>query len=441
MTLPSTLSLLTLIILAPQPAHPFDWTVLTAGSHVTAFSSIMTVPPLPRTPGPAATATYFLWPGLQPFRGSTNFMPIGNGVLQPVLAFGPACTPNQPLNLSPYRGWWISAQYVQTKGTLTTHRGCLGGDVMDVTPGDILKMDMYILPGATNTSSIWRQTVVRVGKPCLPTANGRNTPDGCLVSFDLDMLGQSQNRAQLVIELYGSTVVDFDLQFSDIAIQLNKAEANDPRVRFCDTQGRYLQPFETCTGISLSPDGRTCTVSSCLFTAPAPNTPMPPILVDSPRGNGTSTGGDVSPGAGGGIDDPTLDPVNPDGTIPDPANPATPTPNTGDGSTPSGSAGGTTNGGGGDGNRANSGNAGPGANNATNAAQKGTGLSIGVIAGIGAAAFVAVLAVIGFVVYRRRRQASKEKREGEHGLPYDQSRGGHPSKSGHEEMHGAVFGS
>jgi Putative Ig domain len=50
----------------------------------------ITVPPLPPIPSDPR-ATLFLWPGLQPDPNSVNFLPIDNGVLQPVLTFGHSC--------------------------------------------------------------------------------------------------------------------------------------------------------------------------------------------------------------------------------------------------------------------------------------------------------------------------------------------------------------
>lgn len=40
-------------------------------------------------PEPAPVGTLYLWPGLQPRRG-TDYYPIDNGVLQPVLTWGPS---------------------------------------------------------------------------------------------------------------------------------------------------------------------------------------------------------------------------------------------------------------------------------------------------------------------------------------------------------------
>ena len=57
---------------------------------------------------PPATGTLFLWPGLDPAPGGRNFLPIDNGVLQPVLTWGASCAPGQqPIQ---YSTWWISGQ-------------------------------------------------------------------------------------------------------------------------------------------------------------------------------------------------------------------------------------------------------------------------------------------------------------------------------------------
>ncbi|KAJ3267448.1 hypothetical protein HDU76_011803, partial [Blyttiomyces sp. JEL0837] len=212
----------------------------------------VTVPPLPVHPAPDHTATYFLWPGLQPgYADATdNLLPIGNGVLQPVLTYGPACTPNQPPKSDPYRGWWISAQYVNTNGRTPGYTGCLGGPVMDVQPGDVLSLNLFLQPGSTT----WTQTAT-------VSSTGKS------VSYNIDMKGQSQGRAEIVMEMVNDASLYFDVTFTDI--ELIVQIPNDPG--FCfnpkSTWSHEKKPGETCNGASLSADGKVCTIQSCVFSA------------------------------------------------------------------------------------------------------------------------------------------------------------------------------
>jgi hypothetical protein len=132
-------------------------------------------------PEQAHKGVIFLWPGLQP--GGANFNPIGTGVLQPVLTWGSSCAPgNQP---APYSTWWISAQYVNSYGNLTGHRGCFGGPIMDVNPGNQLRLQFEL------NGTVWTQIVT-------------NLATNKAVMFSIDMLGQAQNYVYFFIELYSA---------------------------------------------------------------------------------------------------------------------------------------------------------------------------------------------------------------------------------------------
>ena len=132
----------------------------------------------------AKVLAQFLWPGLQPLPGGANYQPIDNGVLQPVLTWGPTCAPNSPAQ--PYASWWVSAQYVNTVGHAPGFTGCQGGSGMNVAVGDVLIMTM------TLSGTTWTQVV-----------KSRATGDS--VRFDFDLRGQSQNRAEFAIEEYSSS--------------------------------------------------------------------------------------------------------------------------------------------------------------------------------------------------------------------------------------------
>ncbi|KAJ3020201.1 UNVERIFIED_CONTAM: hypothetical protein HDU68_010314, partial [Siphonaria sp. JEL0065] len=254
-----SLLLLASLCLLAENAAAFDWTLLGSGNSYTSFISTLEVPIVPTRPA-TGDATYFYWPGLQTNSAAKNYQPIGFGVLQPVLTYGPACTPNAPQGASPYRGWYISAQYVNPTGTQLGHKGCMGGNMMDVAPGDNILMTM-VLQGTT-----WVQTVTRQGVACSGPGSGVNSASGCQVSFSIDMLGQGQNRAELVLELYYQAVVTTNVVFKDISLQILNTEPSNS-TRFCTPTSR-LQKTETCSGMVLSADGKTCTIQQCLFVAP-----------------------------------------------------------------------------------------------------------------------------------------------------------------------------
>jgi Putative Ig domain len=146
-----------------------------------------TVPPLPPVPT-APGAALFLWPGMDPATNSTNFLPINNGVLQPVLSWGPSCAPTpQP---TPFSSWWISAQYVNTFGSDPGYSGCLSGPSMLVNPGDVLLLNLSL----DAASGIWTETVTDA-----------NTIQS--VVFAINMQGQGQNWAYWAMEFwYGATI-------------------------------------------------------------------------------------------------------------------------------------------------------------------------------------------------------------------------------------------
>lgn len=88
---------------------------------------------------PPKVGTVFLWPGLDP-GPSPRFLPIDNGVLQPVLTWGTSCAPG--LQPPAYTSWWISAQYVNTFGHEPGYTDCHGGPNMRVSPGDVLDLSL-----------------------------------------------------------------------------------------------------------------------------------------------------------------------------------------------------------------------------------------------------------------------------------------------------------
>lgn len=184
----------------------------------------------------ANTGTLFLWPGLQP--GGANYDPIDNGVLQPVLTWGPTCAPNAPRN--GYASWWISGQYVNTYGSDMGYTGCLGGNGMNVQVGDELAMVM------TLNGTVWHQAIT-------------DSVSQTSVSYDIDMLGQAQNYAEFVIEMYTENPAA-DVVFTATTVTFADAEA-----AACQPIVRGINDF--FTDPKVSSDGKQCTFDRIVLRA------------------------------------------------------------------------------------------------------------------------------------------------------------------------------
>ena len=201
-------------------------------NQILSLTTTLSVPAKPST----KTGTLFLWPGLQP--GGANYQPIDNGVLQPVLTWGPTCAPNAPN--TPYGSWWVSAQYVNTYGMYPGYTDCHGGDGMNVNVGDELLMVMKL------SGTIWHQAVT----------------DGATqktVSYDLDMLGQAQNYAEFDIEIYSEDPAS-DVIFTNTEIVLEKSQP-----KFCQPTTRGINDF--FTNPRMSADGKTCAIDRIVLRA------------------------------------------------------------------------------------------------------------------------------------------------------------------------------
>ncbi len=187
-------------------------------------------------PKPPASGTLFLWPGLQP--DGANFDPINNGVLQPVLTWGPSCSPgNQP---RAYSTWWISGQYVNTNGSEPGYTGCNGGPIMSVNVCDTLDMD-FVLSGTD-----WTQTVI-------------DEQTNQTVTYSIDMKNQEQNLAYFVIEEYSSAPVS-EVIFTNTTITFGSPAAADCRV-YMRGQNDYVS-----TPVASS-DGLNCSIEQIILRA------------------------------------------------------------------------------------------------------------------------------------------------------------------------------
>lgn len=186
---------------------------------------------------PPANGTVFLWPGLQPLDGK-NFLPIGNGVLQPVLTWGPSCAPGTLLDHS---SWWISGQYVNVYGNAGEYRGCKGGKVLRVDPGDVLAIDM-VLKGTE-----WTQIVT-------------STKSGKSVDFTIDLKGQEQGRAIFDIELPTANKPTEDVLFTSTVLTYTT-----PLTRACAPVSQGATDY--VSKARLSKDGLHCCVDRMALRA------------------------------------------------------------------------------------------------------------------------------------------------------------------------------
>lgn len=206
---------------------------------IVALTTTLTVPDPPPPSG-----TLFLWPGLQPVRGGAKYQPIDNGVLQPVLTWGPSCA-NPDDRPAPYSTWWVSAQYVNTFGNFPNYTGCHGGPIMPVRAGDSLAMRM------TLSRSVWTQTVT-----------DRRT--GRSVSFRIDMLGQAQHRAFFVIEGDGQNPV------SPVVFTATTLTFSSPQRDACRAQKTGSgDPRDTVSPPAIAGNGTSCRIASIVLHAPA----------------------------------------------------------------------------------------------------------------------------------------------------------------------------
>lgn len=172
---------------------------VSASNTITQLQTSLVVPAEPPPSG-----TLFLWPGLQP--GGSDFAPIGNGVLQPVLTWGPSCAPGTLGN--DHSTWWISAEYVNL-GSDAGYTGCQGGERVAVNANDTLNITMSL------NDTTWTQTV--------------SAPEGS-VSFAKDLQGQSQNYAYFVIEEDGQKPV------TDVLFENTTLTFANPEPSACEPQ-------------------------------------------------------------------------------------------------------------------------------------------------------------------------------------------------------------
>jgi hypothetical protein len=220
-------------VMASTEYAAVKWIVATSTQLVGLWTT-MVVPAKPA----ATSGTLYVWPGIQPYSGSQNYNPIGNGILQPVLSIGGTCAPGAP---NDYTSWWISGQYVNVSTSAGGPTGCLGGDGMDVAVGDQLDIAM------TLSGTVWTQVIA-----------DRQT--GTTVQFPTDLKGQGQNWATLAIEQPTSLKPISDAVFTGTRLQFAGSSPTSCQPSQHGPTDYFATPY-------VSTDGKTCCVSRVILRA------------------------------------------------------------------------------------------------------------------------------------------------------------------------------
>jgi hypothetical protein len=206
-----------------------------AGNEIVHLTTTIIVPD-PPVRSPKHDGTVFLWPGLQPQPGYANYLPIGNGVLQSVLSWGPSCAPGTQLG-----GWWISPQYVNTDGQYMGYQGCFGGPILGLNPKDQLLITMSLEHG------VWRQTI-------------RNLGTGELADFYTNLAGQAQAYARFEIEVWDGALSP-DVTFLHTTIGFAHPDAGNCSLA---EQG----PDDVVSTPVLADDKQSCSIENITLRGP-----------------------------------------------------------------------------------------------------------------------------------------------------------------------------
>ena len=165
----------------------------------------------------------FIWPGLQ---GPDN-----DGVLQPVLVWGPTTCVSKQTNPPPdYSTWWIAGFYVDDD--------CYVGRSMSVNVGDALDLDLAL------NQNVWTMTMTDI-----------NTGERTTHFYDLQ--GRPQNWAIFSVEPYGQYPID-PVYFGASTIKFAK-----PRKSGCTLFD--IGQNNAITDVELSDDKLSCTFAGLVL--------------------------------------------------------------------------------------------------------------------------------------------------------------------------------
>jgi hypothetical protein len=191
-------------------------------NRIVSFTTTLLVPKTP-----AQRSTLFIWPGLQ-HRGGADPARIGNGVLQPVLTWGPSCSRQASSN---YTNWGIAGMYVNISTSAAGPTGCASGDGLTANPGERLDL------GFTLNGTAWTQTIT-------------NLTSMKKVDFTFDLKGQDQNMAIWDIETPASSRPAEDTIFEKSVVTMAEP------VTSC--QPSIAAKVDYFSAPVLSPDGLHC---------------------------------------------------------------------------------------------------------------------------------------------------------------------------------------
>ena len=211
-------------------------------NEIVSFKTTLVVPK-----APTARQTLFIWPGLQSRDRAADPGRVGNGVIQPVLTWGPSCAPKVPP--MPYGvGWWIAGMYVNVTTGAAGATGCAGGDYLTTALGDWLEIDMFV----KDAKSV--QTI-------------KNVQMNKTVDFTIDLKGQVQNEAMWLIEVpSGSTV-----RPAEDTIWLQNVLTFSQPVTSCQPRSKGSADYFSAP--ILSPDGLHCCWDKIILKANRSGTP------------------------------------------------------------------------------------------------------------------------------------------------------------------------
>lgn len=198
-------------------------------NRIVSFKTTMVVPKTP-----TQRSTLFIWPGLQ-HRGGADPARIGNGVLQPVLTWGPSCS--RTASNSRYENWMIAAMYVNLGGAAGPS-GCASGEGLQAEVGARLFIDMSL------NGTAWSQSIT-------------NLADKKKVDFTFDLKGQDQNWAIWDIETPGAARPAEDTIFEDSVIT-----AAQP---LTSCEPTYAAEVDYFSAPVLSPDGLHCCIDKIIL--------------------------------------------------------------------------------------------------------------------------------------------------------------------------------
>lgn len=231
-------------------------------NRIIGLQTTLTVPPLPPVPN-NVDASLFLWAGLAPAPNSANFLPINNGVLQPVLSWGPSCAPtSQP---APFTSWWISGQYVNTFGSDPGYTGCFSGDALLVKPGDALLTNLSL----DSSTGDWTETV---------TGSASNKS----VSFTMNLQNQGQNWAYFAIEAWYGEKILTPVTFSNTTLTFQSADTAGWCSNSQGANNNYIM-----TPPTPQDSGSQCFIGTVVAAQPA----NPPVLTVALSHTGNFTPG------------------------------------------------------------------------------------------------------------------------------------------------------